>query len=342
MTKEKINIFKEKLYYQYNLINSFIFDYIEDITYNIINYINLINLKTNTIISPKLNETIVSIYDELSAIINNKFDVLNYENLERRRLESIFDKDKDTGKLNISGKILDNLQEWNLILFPISINLFDFLKQCGIDIAEKSKAFNIGGGFKLNLKIEMTLIIGFEFWLNFYFSGKYTEIYIELYIEAGISLSAEFGYFKDFTKLELLKTINDLLKLGKDLTDVKENLNLCSRFKTKKNNTNNIDDNQKNLTNIKFLSISIAVGVDINLASIRGGIKYEYSTKENSNKIFLYYEFKTCCIKLYFYFEFKFLDLISIKLEFGFDLLCLYKHNDSYPKDKDIPTLNAQ
>ena len=82
--------------------------------------------------------------------------------------------------------------------------------------------------------------------------------------------------------------------------------------------------------------------MSINLASIRTGVKYEYSTKENSNKIFLYYEFKTVCIKLYFYFDFKFLDLFSIKLEFGFDLLCLYKYNDTYPKDKDIPTLNVQ
>ena len=232
MTKETINKFKEKLYYQNNLIISFIFYYIEDITYNIINYINLMNLKANTIISPKLKETILSIYNELSAIINNKFDILNYDNLERRRLESIFDKDKNTGKHNISGKILDNLQERNL-LFSFFINQFDFLKHCGIDIAEKKWTFPIGDSFQFILKIEMTLIIGFEFRLNFYFTDKYTEIYIELYIEASNSLSAEFGYSKDFSKLGLLKTINDLLNLEKDITDVKENLNLCSRFKKK-------------------------------------------------------------------------------------------------------------
>ena len=81
LTKEVLIKFKEKLYYQYNLINSFVFDYIEDITYNINNYINLLNFKTNiTFISQKLNETILHIYDELSFSINNKFDILSYGN----------------------------------------------------------------------------------------------------------------------------------------------------------------------------------------------------------------------------------------------------------------------
>ena len=336
MTKETINKFKEKIYYQYNLINSFIFDYIEDITYNIINYINLVNLKGNiTLFSQNLNETMFSIYDNLSSTINNKFDVLNYENLERRRLEWIWNKG-DFGE-----ELSDNSQTWNLP-FSFSINLFDYLRHCGIDFGKYNYTIPIGKDFQINLKFEIKLIFGFEFGLNFYFSKNNIQIYIDLYIELSFSASAEFGYSIDFSKLEFLKSINDLFKLNLNLTNIKENLNLCSKFKKKTTYSTEIDKYQKSPPKINFISINFSVGVSINIASIRVGLKYQYSKKEKSNQLVVYYEIKFICIKGYIYFELTFLDLFSINLEFGFELFCLYETNDNYTICKDIPNLNAQ
>ena len=330
-TKEVINIFKEKIYYQYNLINSFIFDYIEDISYNIINYINLVNLNTNnTFISQKLNETIFYIYDELTNEINKKFDVLNYENLQRRRLEWIWENDEK------------NYPESNLLPFSFSINLFDFLRHCGINFGSYNYTIPIGYDFKLNFGFELKLLIGFEFGFNFDSSKNNTQIYIDLYIEVGLSISAEFGYFLDFNKFGFLKTINDLLKLNININDIKENINLCSKFKKKKMDQTNVNNDQNELSNINFISISFAVGVSLNIASIRVGLKYVYSTKENKNQIVIYYQFKFLCINLYIYFEFKFLNLFSHKFEYGFDLLCLYEKEENNTSNKNIQRLNAQ
>jgi len=343
LTKETINRFKEKIYCQYNLINSFIFDYIEDITYNIINYINLVNLKTNnTFISQNLTETMISIYDELSNTINNKFDVLNYENLERRRLEWIDLK-------NFGKEFLDDIGTWNLP-FSFSINLFDFLKHCGIDFGSKNKAYAVktGSNFKVNFKFDFEIIFGFEFGLNFYFSEeKKTQVYIELYIEVGVSVSAEFGYFRDFSKLGFLESINNLLKLNLNLTDVKEDLNLCSKFRKKETNSNgngNGNGNNQKDPEINFLSISFAIGVSINIASVRVGLKFEYSFSQNekSNQLVIYYEFKFLCIKLYIYFEFKFLDIFSNKFEFSADLLCVYEKDGNHTLYNDTTNLTAQ
>ena len=334
MTKETINKFKEKIYYQYNLINSFIFDYIEDINYNIINYMNLVYSKTNnSLISQKLNETTFSIYNELSNIINNKFDVLNYEYLQRRRLEWFW-------KYNSSQKIENNTLNWNLP-FSFSINLFDFLRHCGIDLGDYNYTIFIDESFRINFKFEFTLIIGFEFGLNFNFAENDIKLDIDLYIEAGIAISAEFGYFKDFGKFEFLNAINKLLRLNKSITDINENLSLCSRF-NKATNSTGVNASQTNFPEINFVSISLAVGVSCNIASVRVGIKYEYSTKGESHQLVIYYNFKLICIKMYLYFEFKFLDLFPLRWEFGFDLLCLYENEGNKTLIKKIPNLNAQ
>ena len=82
--------------------------------------------------------------------------------------------------------------------------------------------------------------------------------------------------------------------------------------------------------------------MSINIASVRIGLKYEYSAKNKSNQIVIYYNIKVCCIKFYIYFEFKFLDLISIKHEFGFELICIYEKDANITAYKNIPNLNAQ
>ena len=144
-----------------------------------------------------------------------------------------------------------------------------------------------------------------------------------------------------------LSGINNLLKLNLNLTDIKEDLSLCPKLLKKTSNSSKSTEinKQEEPPEINFFSISLAVGVKLNIASFRAGIKYEYSKKEKSNQIFIYYEFKFCCIKLYMYFEFKFLDFFPINVEFGFDLVCLYEteaddHNHTIYKS--IPNLNAQ
>ena len=341
LTKESITKFKEKLYYQYNLINSFVFDYIEDITYNIINYINLLNFKTNiTFISQKLNETIFYIYDELSFSINNKFEVLNYGKLKRRRLDWLWENE------DLGEEIIDKFNKLN---FPISfsINLFDYLKHCGINISEHIYSIPIDEkGFKLNFKFEFSLIIGFEFGFDYFISNNDFHIYIDLFIEVGTSISAEFGYFKEFSLERSRYSIKQLNKLI-NITD--DDWNLCRELNSSNNsisnkitNSSDSDNNSTKLEKIEFLSLSFAAGVSINIASVRIGLKYEYSTKNKSNQIVFYINIKVCCIKFYIYLEFKFLDLFSVKLEFGFELLCLYEKDANKTIFKNIPNLNAQ
>ena len=255
LTKEVLIKFKEKLYYQYNLINSFVFDYIEDITYNINNYINLLNFKTNiTFISQKLNETILHIYDELSFSINNKFDILSYGNFERRRLDWIWEKE------DLAEEITDKFQK---LSFPktFSINLFDFLKHCGIDIGEHNFTIPISAtGFEFNLKFEFTLIIGFEIGIDYFLSNNDFHIYIDLFIELGASISAEFGYFKNLNLEVSRKSINELNKL---INSTDGGWNLC-RGLNSSNITN--DNNTKNLPEINLLSFNFAIGVSLNIA----------------------------------------------------------------------------
>ena len=334
LTKESIIKFKEKLYYQYNLIYSFVYDYIEDITYHIINYINLLNFKTNaTLISQKLNETIFYIYDELSFSINNKFDVLNYGNLGRRRLEWIWEKE------DIAEEIKDKFLRLN---FPISfsINLFDLLKHCGINISEYNYTIPLGeSGLKINLKFEFTLIIGFEIGFEYFISNNDFHIYIDLYIEAGASISAEFGYFKDFS---LERPRYSITKLNKLINITDKDWNLCKNYSKEIANSSCTDNNPSKFPEIDFLSLSLAIGVRINIASVRIGLKYEFSTKNKSNQIVIYYNIKVCCINMYFYFELKFLDLFSVKFEFGFELLCLYEKDANKTIFKNFPNLNAK
>lgn len=102
----------------------------------------------------------------------------------------------------------------------------DFLKHIGIDFGNYNYTIPIGYDFKLNFWFELKLLNGFEFGFNLFSSKKNAQIYIDLYIEAGLSISAEFGYFLDFNKFGFLKIISDLLKLIINITDIKENLNL--------------------------------------------------------------------------------------------------------------------
>ena len=104
----------------------------------------------------------------------------------------------------------------------------------------------------------------------------------------------------------------------------------------------NANNDQKELSDINFISISFSIGVSIDIASIRVELKFIFSTKEKNNQIFFYSEFKFLCIKLYIYFEFKFLDLFPIKFEFGFNLFCLYEEDKNHALYKNTARLNAQ
>jgi len=226
--------------------------------------------------------------------------------------------------------------------FPItfSINLFDYLKHCGINISEYNYTVPLdGSGFKLNFKFEFTLIIGFEIGFNYFISNQDFHIYIDLYVEIGTSISAEFGYFKDFSLERPRLPITKLNKLNK--IDDKD-WNLCKSYSNKTNNSSDANNTSKVYPELDFLSLSSAIGVSINIASARIGLKYEFSTMNKSNQIAFYYNIKLCCINMYIYFELKFLDLFSVKLEFGFELFCIYEKDANITAFKYIPNLNAQ
>lgn len=136
LTEDNLCKLKNKIYYQYNLINLYIINYLKDIKNNIEkNIINFINLESNFVhFSNILNKTITNNYNELSSIINSKYKVLNYDDI-KRRLEMIWEEK------NVSSEIKNITEEWKFSPFSFSINIIDLMKKCGLP-ESVSKFFN--------------------------------------------------------------------------------------------------------------------------------------------------------------------------------------------------------
>ena len=118
-----------------------------------------------------LNSTIVSIYDELTNLINDKYDIINY-GTNLRNLEKFKDKLRKnwdfsiTLSINFADDESDKLQKKISILGPLAIKF----------------GFDLFAGFVLEFGVERI------------FAGDKT-IYIDLYGQESISIFGEAGIY---------------------------------------------------------------------------------------------------------------------------------------------------
>ena len=178
LTSEKLLELEKNIYYQYNLINPYITEYLKEIynhTLTFINFINSTALYYDKIFI-RLNSTILSNYKELSNLINNKYNAKS------------------------NGIFLRNLEfskDWSLPI-SITINLLDILE---VDPNEKLKKSIVSKGpFKIKIGFDLFIGFGLELgwkWENGLLNQTSRKFYVDLYGEASISIIAEFGlYFK--------------------------------------------------------------------------------------------------------------------------------------------------
>ena len=169
LTSEKLLELEKSIYYQYNLINPYITEYLKEIYNNTITFINFIN--STALYYDKifigLNSTILSNYQELSNLINNKYNVKS------------------------NGIFLRNLEiskGWSLPI-SITINLLDLLEDDSND-DELALAIKIG----FDLFIGFGLELGWE-WEEGLLNQTSRKFYVDLYGEVSISFFAEFGLY---------------------------------------------------------------------------------------------------------------------------------------------------
>ena len=83
LTQEKLSQLEKKIYYQYTLIELFVQNYIKTFTENIIKFTDYLNSKISYYDTAFLqfNNTITSIYYELSNNIKDKYQIMNKRKL---------------------------------------------------------------------------------------------------------------------------------------------------------------------------------------------------------------------------------------------------------------------
>ena len=175
-TPEKLENLKEKIYYQYNLINPYVINYLDNITNHILDFMNLLSTKSSNYETffIQLNTTITSIYSELKNIINDKYDIINYgvlRNLEKAK--SSQKKDLDFS-ISLTYNIVD--------LLPKAVNPEYLVREFQKEPFKISTGMEIFIGFGLEIGVE-------------HFNNGEVNIYIDLYGEVSNSLFLEVGIY---------------------------------------------------------------------------------------------------------------------------------------------------
>jgi len=182
LTSKKLLELEEKIYYQYNLINPYITDYLREIYDNILTFIRFINSTTFKYdqIFIELNSTIVSNYKELSDLINDKYNV-KFNGIFLRNLEWI--NEGWSLPISFTINILDYLGEKS----PNEILQVDLIKL----IAKKEIPLKIKLGVDIFIGIGLELGWEWEDILN----QTTRTFYVDLYAGVSLSLFAELGFY---------------------------------------------------------------------------------------------------------------------------------------------------
>jgi len=177
LTPEKLSSLEKKIYSQYYLINPYVIEYLNDISMNINIFINFLNSTTLLYDSLfiHLNSTIISIYDELINLINDKYDIINYGTIFRNL-------EKFKNKLR---------KNWD---FSITLSI-NFLDNTGLD-DKVQKKIPIVGPLAIKFGFDLFAGITLEFGVEKIFAGD-KAIYIDLYQQVSISIFGEGGIYFD-------------------------------------------------------------------------------------------------------------------------------------------------
>ncbi len=170
LTPEKLAQLEKKIYYQYKLIEPFVQNYLQTLSDNILKFTNYLN-STSSYYEPifiKLNSTITSIYDELSYIINDKYDIIN-QGLNLRNLGSIKDKIEKSFGLSI-------ILTYSIVDLDLSIEI------------------EIMNPLKLKFGTNFFLGFGLEYGIEEIFTGN-KQNYIDLYGQVSSSIYGEVGVY---------------------------------------------------------------------------------------------------------------------------------------------------
>ena len=158
------------MYYQYKLIEPFVQNYLQTLSDDILKFTNYLNSTSLNyqLIFIELNSTITSIYNELSYIINDKYDIIN-QGLSLRNLGSI--KDKIEKSFGLSIILTYSIVDKNI-----------------------SKEIEIMNPLKLKFGINVFIGFGLEFGIEEIFTGN-KQNYIDLYGQISSSIYGEVGVY---------------------------------------------------------------------------------------------------------------------------------------------------
>ena len=191
LTSEKLLELENKIYYQYNLINPYITEYLKEIYNDILTFINFINSTTFHYeqIFIELNSTIISNYKELSDLITDKYDV-KFNGLFLRNLgSSEWLKEGWSLPISISYNYLDILNDIANLNEILQLDLLE-------KITKKTNHFKIKIGFDLFIGYGLELGWEWEDLLN----QTTKKFYVDLYAGVSISLLCEIGIYFNFSQ----------------------------------------------------------------------------------------------------------------------------------------------
>ena len=153
LTPEKLSQLEKKIYYQYTLIEPFVQNYIMTFSENIIKFTDYLNstISYYDIEFLEFNNTITSIYNELSNDINDKYQIMN-----KRKLGVVMSFYYELLHKNFSYDV-------NFISTPFAISLgLNFSVSFGLDIGYENKSIFIDayGDASLSIGGEVSLYLG--------------------------------------------------------------------------------------------------------------------------------------------------------------------------------------
>ena len=185
LTEEKLSELRKKIYFQYNLIEPYIFEYLNETSKYILDFVNILNTKESfyDLLYTQLNISITNDYNELVKIIKNKYDIINFENF--RHLEYAKKPEKNELEFTIS----------------LRFNVVDLLPKLFNPRYVARNFILKDSPLKVNCGLEIFLGFGIEFGIEK--KKDSFDISINLYAEVSKTLFFEIGIFEEYKGCEL-------------------------------------------------------------------------------------------------------------------------------------------